>query len=96
MLFGDDEPAPNPAVDDGELVSLIAGLGIGGLALAMAAKDTVSNIFGGFTIFSDRPFKLNDRVKVSGYDGTITDIGVANPRAQGQAINSTAAPACTP
>lgn len=60
--------------------ALIAGLGIGGLALAMAAKDTVSNIFGGFTIFSDRPFKLNDRVKVSGYDGTIVDIGVRSTR----------------
>ena len=36
--------------------ALIAGLGIGGLALAMAARDTVSNVFGGFTIFTDRPF----------------------------------------
>ena len=38
--------------------ALIAGLGIGGLALAMAAKDTVSNVFGGFTIFSDRPLQV--------------------------------------
>ncbi|MGD8896253.1 MAG: mechanosensitive ion channel family protein [Acidobacteriota bacterium] len=60
--------------------ALIAGLGIGGLALAMAAKDTVSNIFGGFTIFSDRPFKLTDRIKVAGYDGTVTDIGVRSTR----------------
>lgn len=60
--------------------ALIAGLGIGGLALAMAAKDTVSNIFGGFTIFSDRPFKLNDRIKVGGIDGTVTDIGVRSTR----------------
>ena len=60
--------------------ALIAGLGIGGLALAMAAKDTVSNIFGGFTIFSDRPFKLNDRVKVAGFDGTVVDIGVRSTR----------------
>ncbi len=62
--------------------ALIAGLGIGGLALAMAAKDTVSNIFGGFTIFSDRPFKLNDRVKVAGYDGFIREIGVRSTRLQ--------------
>ena len=60
--------------------ALIAGLGIGGLALAMAAKDTVSNIFGGFTIFSDRPFKLHDRVKVAGFDGTVIDIGVRSTR----------------
>ncbi|MCU7797531.1 MAG: mechanosensitive ion channel family protein [Candidatus Thiodiazotropha sp. (ex Myrtea spinifera)] len=60
--------------------ALIAGLGIGGLALAMAAKDTVSNIFGGFTIFSDQPFKINDRVKVAGYDGTVSEIGVRSTR----------------
>jgi len=62
--------------------ALIAGLGIGGLALAMAAKDTVSNVFGGFTIFSDRPFNLNDRVKVVGYDGVIKEIGVRSTRLQ--------------
>lgn len=60
--------------------ALIAGLGIGGLALAMAAKDTVANIFGGFTIFTDRPFSINDRVKVDGFDGTIKEIGVRSTR----------------
>jgi len=60
--------------------AVLAGLGIGGLALAMAAKDTVSNIFGGFTIFTDRPFSLNDRVKVAGFDGTITEIGIRSTR----------------
>ncbi len=60
--------------------AVLAGLGIGGLALAMAAKDTVSNIFGGFTIFTDRPFTLNDRVRVSGYDGTINEIGIRSTR----------------
>lgn len=62
--------------------ALIAGLGIGGLALAMAAKDTVSNIFGGFTIFTDRPFSLGDRVKVAGYDGLVKEIGVRSTRLQ--------------
>ncbi|MBU1738559.1 MAG: mechanosensitive ion channel family protein [Proteobacteria bacterium] len=62
--------------------ALIAGLGIGGLALAMAAKDTVSNVFGGFTIFTDRPFNLHDRVKVAGYDGVIKEIGVRSTRLQ--------------
>jgi MscS family membrane protein len=60
--------------------ALIAGLGIGGLALAMAAKDTVANIFGGFTIFSDQPFRLGDRVVVSGYDGTVEEVGVRSTR----------------
>lgn len=60
--------------------ALLAGLGIGGLALAMAAKDTISNIFGGFTIFTDKPFKLKDRVKIIGYDGFIVDIGLRSTR----------------
>jgi len=60
--------------------ALIAGLGIGGLALAMAAKDTVSNIFGGFTIFTDKPFKLNDRIRLNGYDGIVIEIGIRSFR----------------
>ena len=63
-----------------DVAALIAGLGIGGLALAMAAKDTVSNVFGGFTIFTDQPFHMNDRIKVAGYDGTVTEIGVRSTR----------------
>ncbi len=62
--------------------ALIAGLGIGGLALAMAAKDTVSNVFGGVTVFTDQPFRINDRIKVAGYDGTVTEIGVRSTRLQ--------------
>jgi len=60
--------------------ALLAGLGIGGLALAMAAKDTVANIFGGVTIFTDKPFQINDRVKINGFDGTITEIGIRSTR----------------
>jgi MscS family membrane protein len=63
-----------------DVAALIAGLGIGGLALAMAAKDTVSNVFGGFTIFTDQPFKINDRIKIAGYDGTVIEIGVRSTR----------------
>ena len=62
--------------------AVIAGLGIGGLALAMAAKDSVSNIFGGITVFIDQPFKVNERVKIDGYDGTITEIGIRSTRLQ--------------
>lgn len=60
--------------------ALIAGLGIGGLAFALAAQDTVQNLFGGLTIFMDQPFKINDRVKVEGYDGTIVEIGTRSTR----------------
>jgi len=65
-----------------DVAALIAGLGIGGLALAMAAKDTVANFFGGVTIFADKPFKLNDRIKVSGFDGSVKEIGIRSTRLQ--------------
>ena len=63
-----------------EVGAIIAGLGIGGLALAMAAQDTVSNVFGGFTIFTDRPFGLGDRIRMSGHDGTVEEIGLRSTR----------------
>lgn len=65
-----------------DVTAVLAGIGIGGLALAMAAKDTVANIFGGFTIFTDKPFKTGDRVKVAGFDGTIKEIGLRSTRLQ--------------
>lgn len=55
--------------------SLLAGLGIGGLAVALAAKDTLSNIFGSITIFLDKPFFIDDWIKVSGVEGIVEDIG---------------------
>jgi MscS family membrane protein len=60
--------------------ALLAGLGIGGLALAMAAKDTISNIFGGLMIFSERPFQINDRIQVDGIDGIVHEIGIRSTR----------------
>ncbi len=63
-----------------DVTAMIAGLGIGGLALAMAAKDSLSNIFGGVTVFTDKPFKVNDRIKIDGFDGTITEIGIRTSR----------------
>jgi MscS family membrane protein len=63
-----------------DVAALLAGLGIGGLAMAMAAKDTVSNVFGGVTIFTDQPFTINDRIRASGFDGTVEEIGVRSTR----------------
>lgn len=63
-----------------DVTAMIAGLGIGGLALAMAAKDSVSNIFGGIMIFTDKPFKVGDRIKINGFDGTITEVGLRTSR----------------
>jgi MscS family membrane protein len=60
--------------------ALLAGLGLGGLAFAMAAKDTISNFFGSFVIFSDKPFMQGDVVKVSGVSGTIQEVGIRSTR----------------
>ncbi len=59
---------------------LLAGLGLGGVAIALAAKDTISNFFGSVAVFIDRPFKINDRIKIAGYDGTVVEIGIRTSR----------------
>lgn len=63
-----------------EVGALITGLGIGGLAFAMAAKDSLSNFFGGITVLIDKPFKINDRIKIDGFDGTVKEIGIRSTR----------------
>ncbi|MCF6183434.1 MAG: mechanosensitive ion channel family protein [Bacteroidales bacterium] len=60
--------------------ALLAGLGLGGLAFAMAAKDSVANLFGGVTVFMDKPFKIGDRIVIDGYDGTVFDMGLRSTK----------------
>lgn len=60
--------------------ALLAGIGIGGLAMALAAQETVANIFGGITIYADRPFRVGDRVRVDGYDGFVQEVGIRSTR----------------
>lgn len=55
--------------------ALIAGLGIGGIALALAAKETVENLFASLTILSDKPFQVGDTIKVGGLEGKVERIG---------------------
>jgi MscS family membrane protein len=62
------------------VASLVAGLGIGGLAVALAAQETLSNMFGGVTILTDKPFSLGDRVKISGNDGHVKEIGIRSTK----------------
>lgn len=61
-----------------EVSAVLAGLGIGGMALALAAQDTVANIFGGVLILLQRPFKIGERVEVAGVNGWVTQIGLRN------------------
>jgi MscS family membrane protein len=60
--------------------ALVAGLGIGGLAFALAAKDMLANLFGSGTIFADRPFQLGDRINVKGNDGVVEEVGFRSTR----------------
>jgi len=60
--------------------AIIAGMGVGGFAMAMASKDTISNFFGGVTVFADHPFKIKDRIKIAGYDGVVQEIGIRSTR----------------
>ena len=60
--------------------SLVAGLGIGGLAFALAAQDLLGNLFGGVAIFADKPFKLGETVKTGDVEGTVKEIGLRTTR----------------
>ncbi|MBT4936340.1 mechanosensitive ion channel family protein [Candidatus Peregrinibacteria bacterium] len=58
------------------IASLAAGLGIGGLAIALAVKPTLEAFFASIAIFSGKPFKIGDMVKFDGYSGTVKQIGL--------------------
>lgn len=62
------------------VTSLIAGLGIGGLAVALAAQKTVENLFGSLSIGVDQPFRVGDFVKIEDTVGTVESIGLRSTR----------------
>ncbi|WP_413577943.1 mechanosensitive ion channel family protein [Bdellovibrio sp. HCB290] len=62
------------------VMSLMAGLGLGGLALALAAQDTAANLFGSVTILVDNPFQVGDWVKVKDMEGTVEEVGFRSTR----------------
>jgi len=62
------------------LVPLIAGVSVGGLAFALAAKPTLANLLGGVLIFADKPFSLGQRVVIGAHTGTVEDIGIRSTR----------------
>lgn len=63
-----------------DVTALVAGLSIGGLAIALAAQETVKNLIGSVMIFADKPFKLGDYIKSSDFEGTVEDIGFRSTR----------------
>ncbi|MBN2309737.1 MAG: mechanosensitive ion channel family protein [Candidatus Hydrogenedentes bacterium] len=60
--------------------SVLAGLGLGGLAFALAAKDTLSNVFGSLTILLDRPFQIGDWIIVGDVEGSVETVGIRSTR----------------
>ncbi len=66
---------------DQEVSSIVVSLGVGSLAIALAAKDTLANMISGFTIMTDRPFRVGDRIMLeTGEKGDVFDIGLRSTR----------------
>lgn len=62
------------------VTGLLASLSIGGLAVGLAAQDTLSNLFGAVAIFADKPFRVGDRIQLDTVDGTVESIGLRSTR----------------
>jgi MscS family membrane protein len=63
-----------------DISTLLAGLGIGGLAVALAAQDTVKNFIAGVLILIDKPFRLNHWIKFNGVEGIVEDVGLRSTK----------------
>ncbi len=63
-----------------EVTSLIAGLGIGGIAIAFALQGVLSDLFASFSIYADKPFRIGDFIVVGGDSGTVESIGIKSTR----------------
>jgi len=64
------------ALSDQPITSILAGIGIGGLALGLAAQDTIRNFFGSLMIFADKPFNVGELINLEGKLGSIVEVGV--------------------
>jgi len=62
------------------ITSILAGLGIAGMAVALAAQDTIKNFFGFIMIALDQPFKVGERIDFNGHDGIIEEIGLRSTK----------------
>lgn len=62
------------------ITPLLAGASIGGIAIAMSAQDTIKNLFGSFTMFTDQPFEVGDWIVFSGGEGMVEEVGIRSTR----------------
>jgi len=60
--------------------SILLSAGVGGIAIALAAKETIANFFGSITIFADRPFQIGELVKIGEYRGPVEEVGFRSTR----------------
>ena len=60
---------------DAQIRTILLSAGVGGIAVALAAKDTIANFFGSITIFADRPFQIDELIKIDGYYGPVEEVG---------------------
>ena len=67
-------------LSDKPITSIIAGLGIGGLAVALAAQDTIKNFFGSIVLFIDKPFEMGERIVIDGHDGPVEEVGLRSTK----------------
>ena len=65
-----------------DVLTLLTSLGIGGLAIALAARETLENLFASFALMIDRPFTVGDAINVGGIEGTIVKLGFRSTRLQ--------------
>ncbi|MDF3056350.1 MAG: MscS Mechanosensitive ion channel [Rariglobus sp.] len=63
-----------------DVKAFLAGLGLGGLAFALAAQDTIANIFGSIVVAIDQPFKIGEFVRIGAFSGAVEDIGLRSTR----------------
>lgn len=63
-----------------DITSLITGLGVGGIAVALAAQETLSNAFGSLSLLSDKVFRVGDQIKIDHYRGTVIKIGLRSTK----------------
>ncbi len=67
-----------------DVTAAIASLSIGGLAVGLAAQDTLANLFGAVSVFVDKPFRIGDRIQLDNMDGTVETIGLRSTRVRNQ------------
>lgn len=63
-----------------DVTAVLAGLGVGGIAVALAAQKSVENLFGGVTLYADQPLRVGDTCRVDDHVGTVEDIGLRSTR----------------